>query len=142
MLGFVQTSPVQIPFPPSVQPWELRIIRLGRSLEKPSHFTDQKTEVRGLAAGPQRGPPCRQLTPPRVQGGGPVAGRGRWGQDRRCHSSGSCPVLSFSTSRGSFPAGRVSVGCREGSAGKGACRARADTSDKSNLFPGHRLDGN
>ena len=41
-----------------------------------------------------------------------------------------------------FPGWQSRAGCREGSAGRGACRAEADTSDKSNLFPGRRLDGN
>lgn len=41
-----------------------------------------------------------------------------------------------------FPGWQSRAGCREVSAGRGACRAEADTSDKSNLFPGRRLDGN
>ena len=62
--------------------------------------------------------------------------RGPQGQDRMCRSSPS------SLPEAVFPGWQSRVGCREGSAGRGACRSGADTSDKSNLFPGRRLDGN
>lgn len=62
--------------------------------------------------------------------------RGPQGQDRMRRSSPS------SLPEAVFPGWQSRVGCREGSAGRGACRAGADTSDKSNLFPGRRLDGN
>lgn len=45
------------------------------------------------------------------------------------------PEAAFQLAESAWGAGRALRG-------RGACRAGADTSDKSNLFPGHRLDGN
>lgn len=101
------------------------------------HFVDKKTGVIRLVPGP-----LQDLVPLFTEGSGWQEGA-HWQQNRTCH-----PLLSPYSSpsplpQAAFP-GWQSRGGGAGRAlqGRGACRARADTSDKSNLFPRHRLDGN
>lgn len=127
---FLQTLSV-----PSLGSQELGIMRLVRTSKSlPSQIRKRRSETARPAAQPSAGGSSSACG-----WRGAAAAGAPDGTERSSHPS---PAALPHSPRQHFQAAEQGWGAGRALQERGACRAGADTSDKSNLFLGHRLDGN